>query len=430
MSKQYIYIIQASLEKSKCKIGKTNDYERRLKEYNSITGKSQDNAYSILFCAEVSDMAALEGEITRQFSHLREHKSREIYFYNEALFEMYVDFIKKSAYFREEIIIKAEEKPQIKIIKKVTPTLESRGISRKDSMQNAKNIDNDEFYTRLEDVEKELNCYPLEVFENKVVFCNCDDAVDDDERRASAFSIFFLKNFERLGLKKLICLHYSGPVDLFHQGPKGYIFTKDGFDERKDYPRHYNGSFAHPISLKILHEEADLVCTNPPFSKAIEYWKTLIQSGKKFIIIGNITNAINTAFIPYFMEKKAWAGFHSVDNYQNPKRELVTAAGHWYTNITLKNRPKSRLLKIIPLDEIPQKNKTIDDAGILLVSGGFIPSDYAAPFAVSARAILNGVLENGYKIVQETQYVPYVRQEKRFSKVLIQKAKIAKKARK
>lgn len=301
-------------------------------------------------------------------------------------------------------------------------------ISRKDSMQNAKNIDNDEFYTRYEDVEKELNCYPREVFENKVVFCNCDDAVDDDERRASAFSIFFLKNFERLGLKKLICLHYDNSADLFHQGPKGYIFTKDGFDERKDYPKHYNGSFEHPISLKILHEEADLVCTNPPFSKAIEYWKTLIQSGKKFIIIGNITNAINTAFIPYFMEKKAWAGYNSVDNYQNPKRELVTAAGHWYTNIAPKNRPKSRLLKITPLAEIPPKNKTLDDAGILLVSGGFIPSDYAAPFAVSARSILNGVLEKGYKIVQETQYVPYVRQEKRFSKVLIQKAKIAKKA--
>jgi hypothetical protein len=31
MAKQYIYIVQASLEPSKCKIGKTNDLERRLK---------------------------------------------------------------------------------------------------------------------------------------------------------------------------------------------------------------------------------------------------------------------------------------------------------------------------------------------------------------------------------------------------------------
>ncbi|MDR0569246.1 MAG: GIY-YIG nuclease family protein, partial [Spirochaetaceae bacterium] len=39
MEKQYIYIVQASKETSRCKIGKTNDLERRLKEYNSITGK-------------------------------------------------------------------------------------------------------------------------------------------------------------------------------------------------------------------------------------------------------------------------------------------------------------------------------------------------------------------------------------------------------
>ncbi|MDR0526987.1 MAG: GIY-YIG nuclease family protein, partial [Spirochaetaceae bacterium] len=45
MEKEYISIVQASLEPSKCKIGKTNDLERRLKEYNSITGKSKENVY-------------------------------------------------------------------------------------------------------------------------------------------------------------------------------------------------------------------------------------------------------------------------------------------------------------------------------------------------------------------------------------------------
>ncbi|MDR0409351.1 MAG: GIY-YIG nuclease family protein [Spirochaetaceae bacterium] len=49
--KQYIYIVQASLEPSKCKIGKTNDLERRLKEYNNITGKSKDNIYRYLHCS-------------------------------------------------------------------------------------------------------------------------------------------------------------------------------------------------------------------------------------------------------------------------------------------------------------------------------------------------------------------------------------------
>jgi predicted GIY-YIG superfamily endonuclease len=47
--KQFIYIVQASLEPSKCKIGKTNDLERRLKEYNNITGVSKENIYHYLF---------------------------------------------------------------------------------------------------------------------------------------------------------------------------------------------------------------------------------------------------------------------------------------------------------------------------------------------------------------------------------------------
>ena len=54
---QYIYIVQASLEPAKCKIGKTNDLERRLKEYNNMTGKSKDNVYAYLFTCEVKNMA-------------------------------------------------------------------------------------------------------------------------------------------------------------------------------------------------------------------------------------------------------------------------------------------------------------------------------------------------------------------------------------
>jgi hypothetical protein len=99
--------------------------------------------------------------------------------------------------------------------------------------------------------------------------------VDDDEQNTSAFALFFLKNFNELQLKKLICTHFAGSVDLFNQGPKGYIFirefTRNGFEEKKEFPDRYDGSFDHPLSVKMLNEEADIVCTNPPFSKSIEY---------------------------------------------------------------------------------------------------------------------------------------------------------------
>jgi len=77
-------------------------------------------------------------------------------------------------------------------------------------------------------------------------------------------------------MKKLICTHYGKTkVDLFNKGSKGIIyiitFTKDGYDKKEETHKGYDGSFDHPLSLKILHEEADIVCTNPPFSRAIDY---------------------------------------------------------------------------------------------------------------------------------------------------------------
>jgi predicted GIY-YIG superfamily endonuclease len=423
--KQYIYIVQASLEPSKCKIGKTNDLERRLKEYNSMTGKSKENIYQYLFTCEVKNMAQAEIAIKKEFSFLREEQSKEIYFYNAELLEKYVNFIKSHNSFVKEIFIKPKEKKQVvKIIKKTSPSLEERGVTRKELLQKAQKIDNDEFYTRLEDIEKELSMYNKDIWKNKTVFCNCDDAVGDTEKRTSAFSLYFIKNFRELGLKKLICTHYSGPVDLFNQGAKGYIFTKFGYREmdfKKEYPEGYDGSFDHPLSLKILKEETDIVCTNPPFSRANDYWKLLIDSKKRFLIISAMTNPVTTAFIPYFMKKQVWAGFNRVDLFLNPKKELVENRAFWYTNIKIKNRPKYKKLKIVPLKEIPEKYKCYDDSKTLVVDNCFIPSDYKKPFAISIFPIFNGILEKGYDIIDEKQYFPYIDGKKKFARVLVQK---------
>ena len=266
---EYIYIVQASLEPSKCKIGKTSDLERRLKEYNNMTGKSKDNIYKYLFACEVKDMAQVENAIKEKFSSLREDKSKEIYFCNDTLFMGYVKFIKSHKLFIKEIYIKEEDKKHVvKIIKKITPSLGERGLTKKAVMQKAQKAKNDEFYTRLEDVEKEISMYDKSIWKNKVVFCNCDDAVDTENRNTSAFALYFLQNFKELELEKLICTHYGGGLDIFNQGAKGYvftyIFTKNGFKEIKEYPRGYTGSFDDPLSIKILKEESDIVCTNPP----------------------------------------------------------------------------------------------------------------------------------------------------------------------
>ena len=212
---------------------------------------------------------------------------------------------------------------------------------------------------------------------------------------------------------------------MFNQGSKAYVayisYTTDGENIHKDFPKGYDGSFDHPLSLKILHEEADMVCTNPPFSRAIDYWNIMIGSGKRFLIISNITNPINTAYIPYFKNSQVWAGYNRVDYFLNPKRQLTDAAGHWYTNIFINDRPKYELLKIMPLKEIPDNHKKYDDSKTLLVDNGYIPNNVKKPFAVSARPILNGLLEKGYEIVQEKRYVPYMNGMEGFARVLVRK---------
>jgi predicted GIY-YIG superfamily endonuclease len=420
--KQYIYIVQAQLEPSKCKIGKTNDLNRRLKEYNSITGKSKENKYQYLFTCEVKNMTQVEKDIKEKYSTYREETSKEIYFHNQHFFKHYVTFIQTHPMFIKEIFIKTEEKKLVtKIVKRTTPSLEERGVTRKELLQKAQKINNDEFYTRLEDVEKELTLYPKNIWKNKTVFCNCDDAVDDEISRTSAFSIYFIQNFKKLELKKLICTHYSGVVDLFNQGVKGYVFTKTGFRELKEFPEGYTGSFDHPLSIKILKEETDIVCTNPPFSRATDYWELLIKSGKKFLIISPQTNFVTTAFIPYFKNKKAWSGYNRVDWFLNPKKEIVSNPCFWYTNFKIDKRPRHKHLKIMPLKEIPEKYKKYDDSKTLLVDNCYIPSDYKKPFAVSNHPLFNGLLEKGYKIVKDSQYFPYINEKKCFGRVLIQK---------
>jgi predicted GIY-YIG superfamily endonuclease len=434
MEKQYIYIVQASLEPSKCKIGKTNDLERRLKDYNNMTGKSKENCYQYLYTCEVKNMAKVEKDIKDEFLVLREEKSKEIYFYNSALFKKYVNFIKSHKSFVHETFIKTDDKKTIvKIIKKTTPSLKERGLSQRDVLQKAQKVNNDEFYTRPEDVEKELSMYNKKIWKNKTVFCNCDDAVDEingntNEKKTSAFALYFINNFKDLKLKKLICTHYSGSIDLFNAGNKGLVYLityemgKDGkLKIEKQSPKGYTGSFDDPLSLKILKEDVDIVCTNPPFSRAADYWKITIESGKKFLIISNISNVVTKSFIPFFYNNKVWAGYNRVDWYLNPKKELTRAAGTWYTNLPVKNRSKYNHLKIVPLKDIPEQYKKYDDSKILLVDHGYIPNDYKNPFAVSARPILNGLLEKGYELVEDKEYYPYIKGKKCFARVLVQK---------
>jgi len=70
-------------------------------------------------------------------------------------------------------------------------------MTKNKNLHRAKSAKNDEFYTQLSDIEKELQHYK-DHFKDKIVFLNCDDPEE------SNFWRYFELNFEFLGLKKLI----------------------------------------------------------------------------------------------------------------------------------------------------------------------------------------------------------------------------------
>ena len=76
-------------------------------------------------------------------------------------------------------------------------------MAKNNNLHTAKKARNDEFYTMLIDIEKELKYYKPH-FQGKVVLCNCDDPYE------SNFFKYFALNFNALGLKKLIATCYNG----------------------------------------------------------------------------------------------------------------------------------------------------------------------------------------------------------------------------
>jgi hypothetical protein len=66
----------------------------------------------------------------------------------------------------------------------------------------AKRKKDDEFYTRLIDIEKELANYKNEI-KGKIIYLNCDNS------KYSKFYKFFKDNFKEFGLKRLICTYFA-----------------------------------------------------------------------------------------------------------------------------------------------------------------------------------------------------------------------------
>ena len=266
------------------------------------------------------------------------------------------------------------------------------------SLGKARAAKNDEFYTRWDSIEEEVWHY-REHFRGAVVYCNCDDP------KVSNFYKYFNANFGEFGLRRLLTTCYKNQdAELFskHDKESAVSVEFDGVEERINYLRR-DGDFRSPESIALL-QRADIVCTNPPFSLFREYVAQLAESGKKFLVIGNM-NAIATHEIfrlihdgklwlgnksmgtdmlfnvpPHFAEwlrenKKEGSGYRIVDGGL-----LGRASAIWFTNMDHKKRHEELIL-VARYNESEYPNYDNYDA-INVNRVADIPRDYAGVMGV------------------------------------------------
>ena len=142
-------------------------------------------------------------------------------------------------------------------------------MSKNSSLNRAKKAQKDEFYTRLYDIENELEHY-RQHFVDKVIFCNGDDP------EYSHFWEFFNLNFEFLKIRKLIATHYETDKSETDKSSYKLVMYRDSKGVHTDIKTlKGNGDFRSPECVELL-KEADIVVTNPPFSLFREYIAQLI----------------------------------------------------------------------------------------------------------------------------------------------------------
>lgn len=217
--------------------------------------------------------------------------------------------------------------------------------------------------------------------------------------------MFFVLNFNQLGLKKLISTCYTNspianqqlslfdiieanktntpitesykvttPSDKAYMAEvtKVYDTTGDGGIDMLDVKELFrlgenkitelkgDGDFRSKECIDLL-KKADIVVTNPPFSLFREYVATLMEYKKDFLIIGNQNAITYKEIFPLLKDNKIWLGNNNpapklfyvpkdseerMNISKDEKGNLIASFGNicWFTNLDIKKRHEELIL--------------------------------------------------------------------------------------
>ena len=239
------------------------------------------------------------------------------------------------------------------------------------NLHNARKWKNDEFYTQYEDVEREMESYieyDHDVFRDKVILCPCDNP------QKSNFTKYFINNFKRLGIKKLISTCYLGKSEqtsVFDQNFNGKVFTLCRDTQKWQLLNLFGNGDFRSEEITRFRDEADYIITNPPFSLFREFISWIMAADKQFSIIGSQNAITYKDIFPLIKENRMWlgngfrgnVGFFSSEYQDNAKASehkdgLIRVSGvMWFTNID--HGKRHRPINLMTMDENLKSNKQL-----------------------------------------------------------------------
>jgi hypothetical protein len=211
----------------------------------------------------------------------------------------------------------------------------------------------DDWYTLMPDIESELSHYP-NAFRGKVVYCNCDDPYE------SNFFQYFIHNFRKLGLKRLLTTCYAGAAPamdgrprrackaVINEVPEGVVHV----DELARVAANTlslldgDGDFRSDECAALL-AQSDVVVTNPPWSLFAEFVPNLLSHKKGFVVLGPTFALVYARIFPFIRSGAVQVGYNSggsmrfrvVRESQSPggaaweEVYLRTGRAVWFTNL-------------------------------------------------------------------------------------------------
>jgi hypothetical protein len=185
------------------------------------------------------------------------------------------------------------------------------------NLQIAKTNRNDEFYTRLCDIENEVQNY-WQYLKGKTIYCPCDNPYH------SNFVKYFIDNFHNISIARLVATCYSPPKDLFDEAPYNPV-TATAYKLDVTSPEDWensivelsgNGDFASEECLELL-KQADVVVTNPPFSLFRKFFQCLVDNSVDYLLLGNLMALSYNGIVPHVVSGNVNVGYFARGKFGN-----------------------------------------------------------------------------------------------------------------